>query len=410
MSEYKKLVLIILAAVIFDIIFSANFLIIISFLLLYIFWLVYKIEELANFFDNIDITKAPDNYGRLGNIVAKILKLDNQVKLEKKKSKNIIARFNEILRNFPYPTIVINQLNEIKWIDKQAAKMFNLRRKLDVGIRINNIIRNTQFNDLLPSPDAFELQINSPQDESITLLLSVSKLTKDTRIISIRNISERVKATKLQQEFIANSSHELRTPLTVISGYLEALSLDKTLANNHQEMVSNAYEQSRLMTNMISDLLDISSLDNQIIKREQIDISQVITDVVSGATQLGVTQKITLNLADNIYLNAAFYHIYILVKNLVDNAIKYSFDDSEIIIDLNQDNNHITLSVSDNGIGIADSEIDKITRAFYRVNSTKEGSGLGLNIVDKISKIYHGKLKIYSTLNIGSTFEIEFYK
>jgi two-component system phosphate regulon sensor histidine kinase PhoR len=305
---------------------------------------------------------------------------------------------------------LIQLLLSINWIDKQAAKMFNLRRKLDVGIRINNIIRNTQFNDLLPSPDAFELQINSPQDESITLLLSVSKLTKDTRIISIRNISERVKATKLQQEFIANSSHELRTPLTVISGYLEALSLDKTLANNHQEMVSNAYEQSRLMTNMISDLLDISSLDNQIIKREQIDISQVITDVVSGATQLGVTQKITLNLADNIYLNAAFYHIYILVKNLVDNAIKYSFDDSEIIIDLNQDNNHITLSVSDNGIGIAYSEIDKITRAFYRVNSTKEGSGLGLNIVDKISKIYHGKLKIYSTLNIGSTFEIEFYK
>ena len=407
MSDYRILTVVVLLALLADAILETPLIILGASLLLYTIWLIYKIHELEQFSNNIKSKYAPASDGKIGNIIRNILQLNKQVKIERSRSQRIISRLNEVLRNFPYPTIMLNQYGQITWMDKNAAKLFKLRRKADVGIKLNNILRNASLGELLERSDSSELPIISPTDSESTLLLSISKLANDTRIITILDISTRVKLMNMQQEFISNASHELRTPLTVINGYLEALTLETDMDERYQTMISEAYNQAQLMSSVISDLLDLSTIQHEHASITTVHLCEVVDKVVLECTPMLSGRSLVSEIHPEITLTTSFFQLYTLVKNLVDNAIKYTNNQGNIQI-IATKHSGISLSVIDDGIGIASEHIEHITQPFYRVHSTQQGSGLGLNIVDKIVAANNAELRIESKLGSGSIFTVIF--
>lgn len=410
MSEKHKFILILISASIIGIILGWVLQTIIIALIIYILWLLKSIYRIKNWFNIINIdTNIPDISEDFNTIFSNIIKLEKSIKQEKKQHKKTISRFNEILRSFPYPIIITNAKNEIVWASKSSAKMLGLNRKKDIGIKIDNLIRDTNFQKNLSSTDAIETQIISPTDERTTLMIAISKVSKNTRIFSIRDVSGRIKLENTRKSFIANASHELRTPLTVISGYIQILQTHNNLDNNQMDILNNTYKYCQKIESLIIDLLNIASLESDIKKSlSVIDMSLIITDIKNNLSSVAnSSNRIVVNIDTNLKIKAIESQIYSIVFNLVENALKYSKDEVEIhweYID-----NYAVLKVIDKGSVIDKNDRDKILEPFYRLqqNTEIDGTGLGLAIVHQAVINNNAILRI-SDNNQGNIFEVVF--
>ncbi len=386
-------------------------------LVIYIIWILSNLSELENWlYKGSNIDKIPYLFGTYGVIIANIIKLKNQQKRSKKSYQKLMVRFNEVLRSFPYPTIVLNANNEMQWISKSAAKILGLNRKKDIGIRISNIFRNSKFKEMLCKADLSEFQMQSPSDNNMILAVAISKLSKDTRILSIRDVSDRRKLEKLRKTFIANASHELRTPLTIINGYLEMIEKNNDLSDDAKSMVSNAYQHSKHMNILIADLLTLSSLENndlQISKFKLINVQSLITEVLDNINNIrDFKNRVKVEINDKLTIKGVYSQVYGIAFNLIENALKYSND----IVKVNW---HIIdglaiLQVIDKGIGVDDEDKIRLVEPFYRSRRARlnqiQGTGLGLSIVNQAVINNNGKFSIEDNDVDGTIFNISFDK
>jgi two-component system phosphate regulon sensor histidine kinase PhoR len=311
---------------------------------------------------------------------------------------------------------VINGRHEIQWINKRAASILSLQRKKDVGIPLNNIIRSEKLLELLKSDDPGDLEIDVPKNPNRRIHLTLSRLTRNIRTISIRDISESYRLNAARQSFISNASHELRTPLTIINGYLEILSQNKTLSKSDIQMIQTASEHSQRMSKLIQDLLVLSGLEQDDSKntlKRYLKFATIINDAIEHLKKSpGYKQKIELKVAKDLQIYASEYQMYSIALNLIENAIKYSPDNSQITIIWRKDKDRAIFSVEDQGEGLSEKEIERITQPFYRTKSAQgkmvKGTGLGLSIVHEAAKRNEGFLEIESSPRHGSTFKIIF--
>ena len=385
------------------------------FLSFYIIWLLSKLFDLNNWLAaGTKIEKAPFGSGAWGRVVSHIVKLKNQQINTKKQYKKLVVRLNEILRSFPYPTIIVNSNNEMQWISAGSSKILGLNRKKDIGLRINNIIRLNKFSEILASPKYNEFEMQSPTDKNTILTLAISKLNKDSRVISIHNISDKVRLNELRNTFIANASHELRTPLTVVSCYLETLNQNHKLDKETKLMISNAYESTKHMSSLVSSLLELSGLEDgysNSINHKTIDINNITHKAIENIKKsIDIEQDIKIKINKDITILANKSHIYIAIFNLIENAIKYSNKKGIINICWSVKEDKACFEVIDRSKGIDESIINNLTEPFYRINTNShiKGHGLGLSIVAKAIKKNDGKLIIKSTTNQGSIFSLVF--
>lgn len=411
MSEKTKFIIILCTATITGIILEQILVIIIIALIAYTIWLINSINNVKNWFNIIHTnTTIPDISADFNDIFSNIIKLEKSVQLEKKQHKKTIIRFNEILRSFPYPTIITNADNEIVWVSKNAAKMLGLSRKKDIGIKIGNLIRDTHFQESLTNAEKNEAQIISPLDENITLMIAISKINRNIRILSIRDISTRIKLEETRKNFIANASHELRTPLTVISGYIQILNTQKDLNSSQQEIVDNAYKYCIKMESLITDLLSLANLESSNAQKMiDVNMSDIIYEVQSNLYDTDkYKNRIKTNIDNELLVRGIKSQIQSMVFNLVENALKYSRDIVEI--QWKTTHNKAVLQVIDNGFGISDSDKHKILYPFYRIQHTSDidGTGLGLSIVDQAVINNNATLKILDNIDAGTIFQISF--
>jgi two-component system phosphate regulon sensor histidine kinase PhoR len=394
-------------------------------LFIYIIYLINNLTKIHNWLKNGAIIEdEPVLYGDFSKITNSVVKLQNKHKLTKKLHQKSIVRFNEVLRSFPYPTVIVNASSEIVWVGKSAAKILKLNRKKDIGIRINNIIRNLDFEEKLSSKETSEVQILAPIDENIILSIAISKVSKNVRILSIRDVSERRYLEKTRKNFIANASHELRTPLTVISGYLQMLSLNEEIKDfdkNLKTMIDSAYSQSKLMSVLIEDLLTLSNLEGgklQNIKIKTISVKDLTSDVLSSFDDNPeYKNRISVNVDKKLQIKGVYSQIYSIVFNLLENALKYS--EKEVNLNFIVKNDLATLQVIDKGVNLNEDEKLKIIEPFYRLNQNQDnqakdskipGTGLGLSIVNQAAINNNAKLKITNNNNQGSIFSVDFEK
>ena len=220
------------------------------------------------------------------------------------------------------------------------------------------------------------------------------------------------KMEEYQKNFIANVSHDFRSPLTSIKGYLEAI-LDGTIPPEmYEKYLSRVISETDRLHKLTESMLTLNSLDAKgYLSRTNFDINRVIKDTAASFEGTCDAKNIRFELifSDNIQMvYADMGKIQQVMYNLIDNAIKFSHNDSTIYIQASNRYEKIFVSVKDTGIGIPKDSIKKIWERFYKTDLSrgkdKRGTGLGLSIVKEIIQAHGENIDVVSTQGVGTEF------
>lgn len=220
------------------------------------------------------------------------------------------------------------------------------------------------------------------------------------------------KMEEYQKNFIANVSHDFRSPLTSIKGYLEAI-LDGTIpAEMYEKYLSRVISETERLHKLTESMLTLNSLDAKgYLSRTNFDINRVIKDTAASFEGRCDSKNISFDLtfSDNIQMvYADLGKIQQVMYNLIDNAIKFSHNDSIIYIQASLRYEKIFVSVKDTGIGIPKDSLKKIWERFYKTDLSrgkdKKGTGLGLSIVKEIIQSHGENIDVVSTEGVGTEF------
>ena len=235
-------------------------------------------------------------------------------------------------------------------------------------------------------------------------------------ILVLQDITAVQRIDKMRADFVANASHELKTPITAIRGFAETLIEDDTIDRTiQQRFMRKIHGQSIRLSALVSDLLALSRLEsNDEAYNTQVDLQQVVQRVCANLQAVAQTQQVTLELQTKdgpMMLLGDDNALGQMATNLIDNAIKYTAAKGTVTVTLTVTEGVAVLAVKDNGLGIDESDQERIFERFYRVDKARSqslgGTGLGLAIVKHIVQSHKGLLQLNSKLNQGSTFTIK---
>lgn len=225
--------------------------------------------------------------------------------------------------------------------------------------------------------------------------------------------SEIARSEEDQKKFVANVSHDFRSPLTSIRGYLEAM-LDGTIPPEmHEKYLNIVLNETDRLTKLTNSLLTLNNLNTKgmMLDRSDFDINNIIRSTAASFEGTCRSKNISFELfltGDVLYVNADIGKIQQVLYNLIDNAIKFSHNNSSIRIETAEKKNKIFVSVKDTGIGIPKDDLKLIWDRFYKSDLSrgkdKKGTGLGLSIVKEIITAHGEHINAISTEGVGSEF------
>jgi len=219
-----------------------------------------------------------------------------------------------------------------------------------------------------------------------------------------------------QQRFIADASHELRTPLAVLRGETE-VALGKTrTVEEYQESLTLIQEEAERLSRIVEDLFILARQPIQsptALIKEPVSLTEVVKDCARAAQVLASRKGVRLKLENDstsIALNADEELIKRMILNLLDNAVKYTPEGGEISLALEKHNGSAEIVVRDTGIGLSQTDQQRVFDRFYRVDKARSralgGAGLGLSIARSIVEAHGGNITVDSTPRHGSTFTV----
>lgn len=334
---------------------------------------------------------------------------------------------NAILESLNEGVIAVDNNERIISLNPAAARILNIKQEKAPGCLIPEIVRNSSLQKFLVSSLASHERIEttfslSTPDGDITiqaygtLLLDYDKKPQGA-VLVLNDITRIKRLENIRKDFVANVSHELRTPLTSIKGFVETIRCgDYHLPDDVNRFLDIISSKTDNLCSIVEDILTLSSIERDNEHREISmifsNIKSILQDAVSTCHYKAVQKKITINLSCPADLHSCVNAPLLeqAVVNLLDNAIKYSNENTEITIDALVNNNEYAIKVTDHGCGIAEEHQSRVFERFYRVDKARSrklgGTGLGLSIVKNIATAHGGNVLVHSKTGEGSTFEI----
>ncbi|MCX6811179.1 MAG: ATP-binding protein [Candidatus Berkelbacteria bacterium] len=223
---------------------------------------------------------------------------------------------------------------------------------------------------------------------------------------------------KLKNEFLSIASHQVRTPLSIIKGYIALLRGKKAgkLSEQQDHFMKNIQEANDQLINIINDFLKLSRIEQKRMKLEisESDIEKIIGEIIERLNHEAELREIKLkfeNKTTNLpKINIDEPKIIEVITNLIDNAIKYSPEKSEVKITVERDGDKLNISVADHGIGVPESFKEKLFQKFSRahnaIQAQPNGNGIGLFLVKKIVVAHRGKIMLKTKEGKGTKFSV----
>ncbi len=358
----------------------------------------------------------PDIGGPWGEVITQIVRLHRRKRYHKQRFVQLFRQIQRSTAALPDGVVILNDLREIVWFNRMAAQLLFLRRPADLGLRIDNLVRQPDFVRYLNSGQfANPIVVRGGKGDHLYLSLQVVPYGEGQQLLLVRDVSHPMRLEAMRKDFVANASHELRSPLTVISGYLETLSQDPMLDVDLQGPIGEMRRQSERMTTIITELLELSRLEAAL---EEVDTTPVDVAALIAMLRKDVLARpehpaeVRVAVESDAMLTGNESEIRSAFSNLVDNAAKYTPATGSIEIGWRVDAQGGHFSVTDTGIGIHADHIPRLTERFYRVDAGRGrdtgGSGLGLAIVKHVLQRHGAQLEIVSVQGRGSTFTCHF--
>jgi len=242
--------------------------------------------------------------------------------------------------------------------------------------------------------------------------LTRRQIDAGTWLIEMVDRSAEADIGRAHTDFVANASHELRTPLAAIIGYVETLAEDDAKVDpaTATRFLQTVLREARRMESLVTDLMSLSQVEAEKhdVPPEPVDLVSLVRQVAGEATALAGKDRVALSMpASPLAMPGDRAHLEQLVRNLIDNALKYGGVEEPVDVGLSGGDDGIVLTVRDHGPGIAPEHLPHLTRRFYRADPGRSrasgGTGLGLAIVKHIVELHRGRLDIASTLGQGTT-------
>lgn len=235
-------------------------------------------------------------------------------------------------------------------------------------------------------------------------------------VVKIRSYLKKESEVAIQQKnFMLAVTHELKSPLASIKLILETIQKRTLDKNKLDEITSDGISDAQRLNNLVENILFVANIENSsaALNREDVNLSDYLNEVIKKAAFIyGQSHKLVADIIPDIFYAIDKINFQSVIYNLIENAVKYSAKGSSVFIKLYLSDVKIILSVTDEGIGIAEPEKQKIFEKFYRSGNeetrTSKGTGLGLYIVKKITELHAGIITVKNNLPQGSAFEIAF--
>lgn len=367
---------------------------------------VAKLATLANEdYQDVTIDDLPVVINSITNV------LDNKIHEIELQEQEIEAILNLLTQG----VVVIDSNESLRFINDKAMKILGSSNNL-IGKNYLYLFRDTKLQKLIlevfknHSQVNYLLNIDSTKINCNVTYLTEAKLNGGI-IITLEDITKQANLEEEKRDFFQNASHELKSPLTSIIGYQQMI-CDNIVDSKDQiiNYSSKTLKEAKRMNNIIIDMLNLSSIEQNYQKKQDIvKVDKALIEILDSLEDCIKARNISVitNIAKCETVGDAKL-IDELIRNLIDNAIKYNVDNGKIMITLNTS----TLTIEDTGIGISKEYQSRVFERFYRVDKghSKEigGTGLGLAIVKHICEIYQYELKLESTIGKGTKITIKF--
>lgn len=339
-------------------------------------------------------------------------------------------RIETLIDNMHDPVIGIDENRKVLFVNNEALKITGLKKEVFVGKLIQDVaVTNDLVRDLireLIKPDSI-----SPNKEPVKIfadgkesyfekeIININVVPTGEResrfigqVIMLRNITPFKELDLAKTNFLGTVSHEFKTPISSIKMGLQLLENEQigTLNDEQKNLVNGIKEDSNRLLKITGELLNITQVESGSIQLNirSSDVKAIIDDAVKANKSASEQKNVHINITidDNITkVLADSEKTSWVLNNLLSNAIRYSYENAEVDVNVFTDREHICFSVQDYGRGIEEEYLDKIFERYFKIPGTKkQGTGLGLNISKQFIEAQGGKITVKSELGTGSTF------
>ena len=331
----------------------------------------------------------------------------------------------------PEGFLVLDNEGKIKKINQQAAKILELELEKSIGRHIRELVLNLDFqefiSELLTGKESMEHDLmfqGSLNEQYLHLrgaLLKNNTGEKTGIIVALHDVTRLHQLETIRRDFVANVSHELKTPITSIKGSIETLIQgalkDTNAAKQFLEITSR---QADRLNSIIEDLLTLSRLEQGHsleegggpIVFEEYPIHELVHESIKDSDTIAKEKNISINVDCQKNIRARINPALMIqaLSNLLGNAVKYSEPDTIVNVKVEEVEQELKISFTDQGHGISSQHLERLFERFYRVDTARSrkmgGTGLGLSIVKHIAQVHGGQVTVESKLGQGSTFII----
>ncbi len=385
---------------------------------IYIAWLHRNLALLLHWLRDSKRHEPPEPPGVFEEIAVEVDYLRERHKKRKKKLANYLKQFQQATRALPDATVVLDADGNVQWANAAATRCLGIRWPEDLGQRITNLVRLPKIRDFVREHDqSTTIEIPAPTNPNRHLSVLLAPYGASQWLFVARDITQLHRANQIRSDFVANVSHELRTPITVFRGYLESLQAQRAQCPPAWlPALDQMSGQADRMQQLIEELLLLSRLEqeDQVPNAQPVLVSEMLSEMLKQARQLSGAREhlFSLEADPRLSLIGSSTELYSAFSNLVFNAVNYTPARGVIQIRWYADARGAHFEVQDNGPGIAEEHIERITERFYRVDGSRTrihgGTGLGLAIVKHVLIRHGASLYIDSELGRGSTFRCDF--
>lgn len=343
----------------------------------------------------------------VGLLVGRAYRQDLAEELEAATSQDTVADTLEVLST---PAILLDGVNTITSATESAVA---LGFKQDAVLTQPELLQLAKKTRKKGEASSEQLEISvGLTAEKLFVNVRAGLLNDGKVLIAIEDLTESKRLDDTRRDFIANISHELKTPIGAISLLSEALIDSVDDPEVTKKFSTDLHREAGRLANLVQDIIELSRLQGTEVDRngQIVDMASVVEEAVDRNQVLAAQRKVKVKVdtKNAIEVLGDRELLVTAIKNLVENAILYSDEGSQVGIGLRQKHGIAAVAVADSGVGIAPEHQDRIFERFYRADPSRSrqtgGTGLGLAIVKHVALKHRGEVQLFSQPGLGSTF------
>ena len=313
-----------------------------------------------------------------------------------------------VLDTIPLGIVIANKSGAIVFRNNTADAIVDSWTDGVVGRKVLECLQKS----IRGIPSAEQVRTSDSPPKIIEVITETLEIEKQiTGAVSIlTDVTELIRTESMRRDFVANVSHELKTPIGAVSLLAETLSQE-----DDPDTTKRLEAEAQRLARIVDDILDLSRIEGQAIEAlDVVELNEVVNEVVDRLSTFASRKKVEIKTKLNANtVEGDRLQLISLVHNIIENAVKYSEENSqvEVTLDFSKDSSTVCLNVIDSGIGISELELERVFERFYRVDRARSrqsgGTGLGLSIVRNVATRHGGSVKIDSVEGEGTTVTVD---